>query len=193
MAGRVVGAVADELQGARLCAGSQRRVLMVRKGKRRLFDAAARKTFLEWFSVTCNVRFSAERAGVSKQTVWRHRIADPIFREAWELALDQGYARIEAKIIETTIDAKPIEIDGEPDVPDLEITNPDLFRAMLREHRDRRDKEAGSGRARRHGPKAGAASDAELLDALVKRLQAFGIRVRQEDEQKALAIGGDPQ
>jgi hypothetical protein len=171
---------ANPLAGARACAGSRRRVQVVRQGKRKLFDASAKALFLEWFAVTCNVRFSAEQAGITPKTVFRHRMKDRAFHDAWEQALDSGYARIEAKIIETMIEAKPIEIDGELDVPELEIRDPAVFQAMLKEHRLRGEREAGLRPHKPFGPKLKRPSEDEVLRELVKRLHVFGIRMRGE-------------
>jgi hypothetical protein len=68
-------------------------------GARKRFDAARRQVFLDWMGATCNLRLSAEKAGVAPMTVIRHRRRDPAFAEEWRLALGQGLARLEAALL----------------------------------------------------------------------------------------------
>jgi hypothetical protein len=81
----------------RVCAGKNRIVQVASAGSRKLFDARRREVFLEWFAATCNVRLAAAKAGVAYQTVFKHRMKDPAFAADWDVALAQGYARLEAR------------------------------------------------------------------------------------------------
>jgi hypothetical protein len=77
---------------------NKHRLLQVRRaGKRKLFDTKRKEVFLEWFAATCNVRLSAEKAGVSDKTVHKHLMKDPEFEEAALRALRLGYFRLEAR------------------------------------------------------------------------------------------------
>ncbi len=67
----------------RICSGKHRPLQVSRDGKRKLFKKA-RKAFLEWFAATGNVVWSAEKVGFSDKTVWRHRMNDPRFAEAFD-------------------------------------------------------------------------------------------------------------
>ncbi|WP_158274576.1 hypothetical protein [Sphingosinicella humi] len=166
-------AARNDDEGERVVPGKNRPLQVARTGGRKLFDEARRSLFLEWFAATCNVKLSAERAGVNYKTVFKHRMNDERFAEAWDRALEQGVARLKAKLLETRARETPIGIDGDLDAPELEAVDPALAIQLLREHERRL---AGY-------PKRGAtprvATNAEVREALVKRLAAFGVRVSE--------------
>lgn len=164
----------------RLCGGKNRKAQVARAGKRKLFDAKAKAIFLEWFAATCNVCLSAAKAGVAYQTVFKHRMKDEAFAEAWDRCLAQGYARVEAKMLETK--AKPIDVEGDLDAPELEELDPMLGLQLLREHKRSLPGSATPfGRPRKAGRAPRVATNDEVRKALVKRLVAFGIRVAKEE------------
>lgn len=86
-------------------------------------EAEAR--FLGELAATANVRAAAAAAGFSTTAIYKRRAAWPGFRAAWDAALDQGYARIEALLIENACealsgaaavavaDARPVALVGE--------------------------------------------------------------------------------
>ncbi len=55
--------------------------------------------FLAELAATCNVAASARAVGISEKTVYKKRALDPAFREAWNAAQDQGYARLEMTML----------------------------------------------------------------------------------------------
>jgi AcrR family transcriptional regulator len=87
--------------------GSRGRRLQVRtprgarkaKPRRNGFTDKRKELFLSHFAATCNAKASARAAGVANTTVYQHRKSDAAFREAWNEALDQGYARLEAELV----------------------------------------------------------------------------------------------
>ena len=58
-----------------------------RTGGRKLFGKERRQTFLEWFAATGNLGFAAEQAGVTRQTVSKHRLNDAEFAGEYERAI----------------------------------------------------------------------------------------------------------
>ncbi len=70
----------------RIVGGRNREAHVRRTGGRKLFDAAAKRVFLEWFAATCNAGWAAERAGFNYQTIWKHRMKDPAFADAFDRA-----------------------------------------------------------------------------------------------------------
>jgi hypothetical protein len=74
-----------------------------RTGGRKLFDAKRKVIFLEWFAATCNVKLSAEQADICYHTAFKHRREDSAFAEAWDEALAQGYAALEAGLLADAI------------------------------------------------------------------------------------------
>ncbi len=88
--------------------------------------------------------------------------------------------------IETRRKETPIGIEGDWDAPEMDEIDPHLALAILREHK----REIAG--VKKPGRAPSVASNAEVFDALVKRLRAFGIRVEEEDrqEEERLAGGG---
>jgi hypothetical protein len=150
---------------------------VARKGKRKLFDKARRKRFLEWLAATGNVVFSAAKAGVCHQTVWKHRLKDPRFVEAMDLVLDQGVVRAKARLLEDRA-KKPIRIDCDIDESELEPPDPQVVLTLIREHERAR---AG---IRKPGRTPGIATNAEIEKALAKRLALFSKRERARRAQE---------
>jgi hypothetical protein len=117
--GRKRGA-GEDAGATRIGAGKHRHVQVVQDGTRKLFKGRVRQTFLEWFAATSNVTLAAKMAGVHHKTAFRHRMNDPDFAEAWDRALEQGYARIEAKLLEQKAKGEPIRIRGDLVAPETE-------------------------------------------------------------------------
>lgn len=162
----------------RIASGKNRRVQIVQPGGRKLFDAERRRVFLEWFAATANVKYAAFRAEICYQTVFKHRMADEAFAEAWQRALAQGYARVEAQSLETKIAPDQFRIDGDWEAPEMQEMDPMVRIALLREH----NKSVGAGAspfgaARKQGRRPRTASNEEVRAALVKRLMVFGVRI----------------
>ena len=174
--GAGVGAL-DE-GAVRLVPGRHRAAQAVRSGGRKLFKGALRQEFLEWLAATANVKWSADRAGVAYQTVWKHRMNDPPFAADFDRALEQGVARVRAKLLETRAEAQPTPIDGDYDAPELQAVDPQVAMAVLREHGQGLSGPSPMGRPKKAGRTPHAASNAEVEAALAKRLKAYAARVR---------------
>ena len=58
-----------------------------------------RSLFLDHLAQTANVSASALAAGVKSSAVYAERRRSPAFREAWALALAEGYARLETDLL----------------------------------------------------------------------------------------------
>lgn len=76
-----------------------------RKKIERVQDWSERKktAFLEHLSLTANVRASARAVDMSEQSVYRLRSRCDVFRGGWEVALREGYARLELMMLERAI------------------------------------------------------------------------------------------
>lgn len=174
--------MSNEIADGSICRTPWRKAQLVQRRKKPRFNKARKQVFLEWFAATCNVRLAARQVGVSQATAYRNRMNDPDFAEAWDRALEQGYARLEAKLLEIQFEAvkEPIEFDPafdpETEFPDQKLVNPEIAIALLRQHRG----STGKGRATR-SPAGRVATDEEVRLALAKRLRAFGVRVTAED------------
>jgi len=153
------------------------RRLQVAPTRRKLFGKKAKAEFLEWFAATCNASLSARKVGFDYRTVFRHRREDPLFGAGWDEALRLGYVRLEELALreaQKALEARPRRISGEGKSaarPALKMEPADALQ-LLREHKRGLAGIAKPGRA------PGVASNAEVRAALVKRLKAFGIRVK---------------
>lgn len=58
-----------------------------------------RSLFLDHLAETANVSASARTAGVGSSAVYAERRRSPAFRDAWALALAEGYARLETDLL----------------------------------------------------------------------------------------------
>lgn len=167
--------------------GKNRIAQVARPSPRKLFDSTRRRVFLDWFAATCNVCLSAEKAGVNYRTVYKHRRKDSAFAEAWDEALAQGYAALEAGLVSDAVAAEigkaSIDEDGEPATPAQSPLTFEQRMALLKEYR-----RADGGRGPRAVGKAPSqpghvASPEEAEAALIKRLKHFAMRVAEADAE----------
>ena len=148
--------------------------------RRKLFGKQRRKIFLEHLAATCNVRRSAAAAGVTDRCVYKCRMRDAGFRAEWQAALEQGYARLEAMLLEHAMRERPIEIDGaleaEPPTTGDGRFDADLALHLLREHKK------GLAGIARPGAAPRGADWSEVEAYFVRRLKALKVRLDREDE-----------
>jgi hypothetical protein len=138
---------------------------------RKLFGAKRQNIFLEHLAASCNVAAAAAAAGVTVQCVYARRMRDAAFREAWGRALEQGYARLEAMLLEEAMRAEPIAVEGDLVLPDKPFDR-DLALHLLREHGRRRGAGPGTGTT---PPRPAEWSEVEAY--WIKRLQALKQRM----------------
>jgi hypothetical protein len=72
----------------------------LRKESARAWTVAKRGAFLSELAATCNVRASADAAGMSVSAVYGLRMRDARFRAQWREALREGYAKLELMLID---------------------------------------------------------------------------------------------
>lgn len=61
----------------------------------------AEAQFLDALAASCNVRMAAEAIGYQTATLYWRRRRDQRFAARWQAAMEQGYARLEAMLLET--------------------------------------------------------------------------------------------
>lgn len=91
--------------GEEAVGGGKGRVVQARQARSDAFSKAKQTVFLDALTETANVRQSAERAGVSYASAYRWRRTKPEFRARWERALEDGYAALEAGLLERAREA----------------------------------------------------------------------------------------
>ena len=97
----------------------------------------AEAIFLDHLAASCNVAWSAEQAGFTKETVYKHRRRDPAFTEKWQAALEQGYARLEIELVRTATDyLAELRIDPERPLKEMSVKEAISILAMHHKRRD---------------------------------------------------------
>jgi len=152
------------------------RRLQKRRKRHNLFGKARRAIFLEHLAATCNVQASAAAAGVAVSTVYANRMRDAGFRADWDAALEQGYARLEAALIERAMRGEgriPVRGDKQVDGPEApEEIDWDKGMELLRHHQRGL---AGIGqRNPTHVPKR--VPIGTVTAKLIRKLKAIGVR-----------------
>jgi len=71
--------------------------------KQRRFNAARRQAFLARLAESANVSKSAQKAGVTTSIVYAERRKSEQFRQDWLNALSEGYALLEAQLLEEAL------------------------------------------------------------------------------------------
>ena len=120
-------------KGSRVRIGPTGREQQVRSGGWQWSDEAE-EIFLDSLAASCNVSLSADAAGFSTPTVYRQRRLRPDFADKWQAALAQGYARLEATLIEAANDSLiDVDYDATRPIPRMTI---DQAMNLLRSHRN---------------------------------------------------------
>ena len=101
--------------------------------KRPGWTKAARSVFLAELAETANVAASARKAGMPVSSVYALRIKSPEFRFEWAEALAEGYARLEASLLEAALGKARGVVD--PDVLKREAARHRLGLSLLAQHR----------------------------------------------------------
>lgn len=156
--------------------GKARRVQW--RAKRTGWTKKRREDFLEHLALTCSVIRAAAAVGGSASGAYRLRIADAAFADGWRRAIETGYDRLEALVLEHGGAGVPLEVDDSGAAPP--DFNFDRAIQVLRFYRGQRDgvPSGRSGRKRRN------ATREETNAALLKALKAAEKRLaRQADER----------
>lgn len=95
-----------------------------KNGKTQIIRSTARwsdeaeERFLSVLAKTCNVKAAAKAAGFSTVTLYKRRARWPGFAAEWDVAVAQGYARLEARLVELANDSLRKRRDGDDDDDD---------------------------------------------------------------------------
>jgi hypothetical protein len=96
-------------------AGSRTATLQVQAARPDRWNARMERTFLDELAVTCNVRRSLALVGKSPASLYYRRRTVPGFAAAWDTALNEGYAKLEAAMISRALSEEAGEAhEGDP-------------------------------------------------------------------------------
>lgn len=88
-------------------------------------DVKAEK-FLNALGASCNATYAIAQSGMSKGTLYYRRRTDPGFAAQWQVALEQGYVRIEMLMVENAENS----LSGKAPDPDCPIPPMTVKEAM---------------------------------------------------------------
>lgn len=168
--------------------GSDRRP-QVRRTRADGWTEARQRIFFAHLGATCNVRFAAGQAGMNYTNIYRRRVTDPVFRERWRLALEDGYVRIETMLLaraggtgDTAALIRAAAAEAAGDATDLseltESLDSGLALQLIAAHR----KALHGGPRRGGGPEPTKADPDELAESILKRLAAINKRSAMEQQ-----------
>lgn len=142
------------------------------------WTAAKRAVFLDHVAATCNISASADAVGLWPSSAYSLRRRDPDFAAQWHIALETGFDRLQAMLIERAMGPMTIAI-GDTPVPDITTMDTDLALRLIEFNR----KQVSGGPKRRGGPAPGpAASEDVACAAILKKLDILRKRI---DAKKA--------
>lgn len=149
--------------------GGNRRRVQERKAPRGSFGERERQIFLDHVAACCNVTAAAAAAKVGVSTVYDARRRDPGFAQAWDEAIEAGYATLEALLLQRAA-VGGAYVPGETRVPGPETIDTWLALDLLRLSRTPRRAPRAPGRPpRRAEEQALAESIRAKLEVLEKR------------------------
>jgi hypothetical protein len=137
---------------------------VIRSKGQRWSDEAEEK-FLDQLAASCNVSAAAEAAGFTRYSTYKRRRRDPAFARRWQAAIEQGYARIEAMLVERASNS----LEGfapDPDTPIPQMSVKEIL-AVLANHR--RTVQGGP-RSRRQWTRPRSLD--EMRDSILAKLEA---------------------
>ncbi len=130
-----------------------------------------RVIFLDHLAATCNVSASAQAAGFVESSAYALRRRDPEFADLWRNALEAGYDRLQAMLIERATGAVDVPI-GEMPVPDISAMDTELAMRLIENHR----RSIAGGPKKSGGRLPGRATKEETNAAIMKKLRALAKR-----------------
>ncbi|MCA0209550.1 MAG: hypothetical protein LCH74_10855 [Proteobacteria bacterium] len=140
-----------------------------------------KQAFLEVLAESCHVRRAAAAAGFTPSAAYSLRRRDPSFAEAWQAALESGYARLEMALVERAIQTIEVAHDDNPDaIPAVGAMTVAQAIDLMNKHRASIE----GGRAKRIRPNAHNRPTAEETDAEILRRIAIMEQHREREAEK---------
>ena len=154
-----------DIEGTAIARGRWGTQVVATRGRR--WSDEAETVFLDHLAATCNVMLSAKACGFSTAAVYRRRRLDPAFMERWDAALAQGYAHVEALLVQRAVET----LEGFAPDPQATVRIPEMTvrEALLLLGHHRRRIEGGP-RSRREGRRRRSLE--ELSESILRKLEA---------------------
>ena len=132
--------------------------------------------FLDCLAASCSVELACEQAGVGHTSVYRQRRQRPDFADKWQVALEQGYARLEMTLVETANQSlTSLDFDATRPIPRMSA---ETALALLKVHRA-----AVTGRGKRSGYQSPPRQLSDVQDSILRKIAAIrGARAATDGE-----------
>ena len=107
----------------------------VQKARHDTWTPGVEKAFLTELAITANITASLKFVGMSAAGLYMRRKRHPAFMAAWDCALSEGYARLEAEMLYEALHgvAVPVTTDGEV-VIERRPAPPGIRLTLLKQH-----------------------------------------------------------
>jgi hypothetical protein len=139
------------------------------------------QVFLEALAESCHVRGAAAVAGFAPSAAYALRRRDPSFAEAWQAALESGYARLEMALVQRAIQTIDVAHDDNPDaIPVVGAMTVAQAIDLMNKHRASIE----GGRAKRIRLNARNRPTAEETDTEILRRIAIMEQQREREAEK---------
>ncbi len=146
---------------------------------------ARTKLFLEHLSQHCNVSAALAHSGMASSSLYRQRRDNSAFRKAWDQALDQGYARLEAILLDRALNGEQQEVlDQQGTKVSLRKISNTLGLALLKMHAVR----VAAIRAMHGTDHDEHAMEAKI--AIIKKLDQLARHTAKKEEERLAGRGG---
>lgn len=96
---------------------------------------ARRNMFLDHLAETANVKTSLDVVGMSRAGLYKLRRRSAPFRAAWGRALEQGYARLEAELLDRALNGKRVQVERDGVIVEKIEFSDSLALNLLAQHR----------------------------------------------------------
>lgn len=109
----------------------------VRAQKKTAWTEGQEEEFFAVLASSCNVSMAAKVAGIRPQRAYERRQRDAAFREAWEQAIAEGYARLELALLERAlVGSEKIVVDSSGKKTVTRDYPNNIAMSLLKMHRD---------------------------------------------------------
>jgi hypothetical protein len=141
--------------------------------------------FLEHLSQHCNVSAALAHSSMASSSLYRERRDNSAFRKAWDQALEQGYTRLEAMLLDRALNGEEHEVlnHNGAKVSLRKISNT-LGLALLKMHAVR----VAAIRAMHGSDHDEHAMEAKI--AIIKKLDQLARHKARQEEAKLAGVGG---
>ena len=144
--------------------------MQIGRAREKQWTPRVERRFLAALAGTCSVKAACAEVGMWPPSAYNHRQRWPAFAQAWDEAVETGYARLEAALLEAACNPYS-ETEVAPDLTIREMTAQDALQLLHMQ------KHAVRGIGKRPGLPERQPTWAEVGDYFTRALRRLGHRV----------------